>query len=377
MTTAFTLGGKEYELSRAVVEERLEFVVPKPTDKYFVMIKGRPFPPKQVLSIALDLPLLKFTTMAANGILARLGYEVQEEKKISAHIKTESERLVEILLGSRGLDCVYEPEIQGVTAQPDFMVLRGNQKPVFLEVKEFQPTPGDFGGGFGGYDPYDPIRQKIHEALKNLAGLKSEICGVVLYNAGKPLVDLRWQFIYSAMLGRLSYSFPVNTTTGIGDTDAMTLGFTGGDGEMVRYSKDGQAIEPYKTRISAVIALARINVGERRFKIAVRRRECELGRETKLEEYLEMATDMSAIRSVQELRVVVCSNPYARLQFPQELFSGPYDEHFGPHQNHIQRTFFGDELKKLEDEEDDVGVTNHAPWKKLARGRTEGGPQVE
>jgi hypothetical protein len=169
-------------------------------------------------------------------------------------------------------------------------------------------------------------------------------------------VDLRWQFVYSAMLGRLSYSFPVNVKTGVGNAAAANVGFTGGDGEMVRYAKDGEPIEPYKTRIGAVIVLERLALGERYFKIAVRRREREMGREATLEEYLTLAFDLPVPRFAEELRFVVCSNPYAPIEFPQELFSGPYDERFGKSEAHIKRTFVGDQLNRLEQEEAEIGL---------------------
>src|SRR6266478_106530 len=204
---SFVLAGKAYRTSRGEIEERLMYEHPKETDKYFVLVNNRPFPPKQIISAALGIPLSTFTTMAANVILTRLGFEVQEDNDLAAEPKTESERLFELLLGSRGMpNFVHHPEIQGHSKKPDYLIVvdSGDEqktKPLFFEVKEFQATPDDFKLGGGSFDPYEPIRMKIQDGLKNLSGLKNETCALVLYNAGKPLVDLRWQFIYAAMLG--------------------------------------------------------------------------------------------------------------------------------------------------------------------------------
>jgi hypothetical protein len=349
----FRLAGKKYKVTSEEVEEKVSFAVPKATDKYYVLVKGRPFPPKQVLSLTLDLPPVKFTTMAANAILSRLGFELHTIDEDIAKPKTESERLFEILLGTRGLiDFKYEPPIPGVSARPDYMLTLGNDQ-VLFEIKEFQPAPEDFRLGAGYYDPYGSIRSKIQDGAKKFKDLKSEKCAIVLYNAGKPLVDLRWQFVYASMLGDLTWSAPFDSRQGMLVESPATEFKYGGHGSMHRH-KDGVAVEPQKTRINAVIVLERLGVGNRRFKLAVKRREAELRRELTLEEYLGMSNNLRATGAdsfLTELRTVVCVNPYSPPGFPEEIFSGPYDERYGPLKGHIQRTFVGEQMKRLEDEE--------------------------
>ncbi len=48
------------------------------------------------------------------------------------------------------------------------------------------------------------------------------------------------------------------------------------------------------------------------------------------------------------LRVVVHENPYARMPLHRELFIGPYDERYGPQDEHISWVFAGDGITKLE-----------------------------
>jgi hypothetical protein len=318
-----------------------------------VLVKGRPFPPKQVLSLTLDLPPVKFTTMAANAVLSRLGFELHTIDEDIAKPRTESERLFEILLGARGLiNFRYEPSIPSVPERPDYILTLGNDQ-VLFEVKEFQPAPEDFRPGAGSYDPYGPIRSKIQDGAKKFKDLKSEKCAIVLYNAGKPLVDLRWQFVYASMLGDLTWSMPFDARQGLLVDNPPTEFKYGGRGSMHRH-KNGVAIEPQKTRINAVIVLERLGVGNRRFKLAVKRREAELRRELSLEEYLGMSVNLRATGAdsfLTELRTVVCVNPYSPPGFPEEIFSGPYDERYGPLDGHIQRTFVGEQMQKLEAEE--------------------------
>jgi hypothetical protein len=352
----FRLAGKKYRISREEVEDKLSLVVPKATDKYFVLVKGRPYPPKQVLSVALGLASVKFTTMAANAILSRVGFELHTADEVIAKPKTESERLFEMLLGARGLvNFEFEPSIPGVNARPDYALMLPGDR-VLFEVKEFQPAPEDFRLGFGQYDPYEPIRKKFQDASKKFKDLKSEKCVIVLYNAGKPLVDLRWQFIYAAMLGDLTWSIPFDPGRGLLVDSSATEFKHGGRGSMHRH-KNGVATEPQKTRIYAIVVLDRLNIGKRRFKVAVQRREAQLGRDLTLEEYLGMSNNLRATGAdffLSELRAVVCLNPYSPHGFPEEIFSGPYDERYGPSDGHIQRTFVGEQIQALEAEEGEV-----------------------
>ena len=109
---SFQLGGKNYVLSKDDVCARVAFAIPKPTDKYFILINNRPYPPKQVLELALSLPSANFTTAAANAILRRLGFEVQAAGEVEAAARTESERLFEAYLEARGyLEFEFEPAL--------------------------------------------------------------------------------------------------------------------------------------------------------------------------------------------------------------------------------------------------------------------------
>jgi hypothetical protein len=113
-------------------------------------------------------------------------------------------------------------------------------------------------------------------------------------------------------------------------------------------------LEPQNRTISSIIVLEQFPVGKRRFDIQVRTMEGKLGRELKLDEFLEMiertrGTDQDI--SLSQLRVVVCENPYCYTPLPRAIFCGPYDERYGLDQRSgaaIARVFAGEQILALE-----------------------------
>jgi hypothetical protein len=357
----FQLDGRRYRLSQADVRSKLAFVPPKPTDKYFIKIDERPYPPKQILEMALGIPSASFTTSAANGILRRLGFHVQTGNANEVQAKTESERLFEIYLQASGyLEFEFEPRISDVAARPDFLV-NTTDGIVLFEVKQFQPTPADFQLGGGFYDPYGPIRDKIQEGRKKFREFKQFPCALVLYNTGKPLVDLRWEFIYGAMLGNLGYSIPFDKVAGrLADKPVLRPVFTQG-GEMHR-EKNGEAVEPQNTTISAVVVLELLPVGKKRFEVEAAKKATQLGRELNYEEYFQFVDSSRGTEcdvSLRQLRSVTCLNPYRRMPFPEGFFRGPYDESYGNVAGELRRIHAGQQLIEIEKAQKDVGLRPH------------------
>lgn len=356
----FQLDGRRYRLSRDEVINKVTFAAPKPTDKYFITINDRPYPPKQVLMLALGLPSANFTTSAAIAILGRLGFEINSGS--APQLRTESERLFETYLTMSGfLEYQFEPQIPDSSARPDFLVqalLDGTKREILFEVKEFQATADDFRLGGGSYDPYGPIREKIEEGRKKFRESKQYPCALVLYNAGKPLVDLRWEFIYGSMLGNLGYSFPFDSNAGkLVEKPVLTPTFAQG-GKMHR-EKDGVPIEPQNTTISAIVVLELLPVGKRRFEIELKRHEQSLARSLRYEEFFEFERSARGTErdiSLRQLRTVTCLNPYSRIPFPGRLFVGPYDECYGVIDGALQRIYAGSQLKLLEDSQRVAGL---------------------
>jgi hypothetical protein len=70
----FTIAGEEFELEQDTVEASLRRLLPDPVRKHYVVVEGRRFPPKQVISCVTGLDRADFTTHQARRILRRLGF---------------------------------------------------------------------------------------------------------------------------------------------------------------------------------------------------------------------------------------------------------------------------------------------------------------
>lgn len=70
----FTIAGEEFELDQGNVEACLRPLLPDPVQEHYVVVRGRRFPPKQVISCVTGLDRADFTTHQARRILRRLGF---------------------------------------------------------------------------------------------------------------------------------------------------------------------------------------------------------------------------------------------------------------------------------------------------------------
>jgi hypothetical protein len=70
----FTISGQPFELERVEIEDCVRGLLPDPVREHYVVVAGRRFPPKQVLSCATGLDRADFTTHQARRILMRLGF---------------------------------------------------------------------------------------------------------------------------------------------------------------------------------------------------------------------------------------------------------------------------------------------------------------
>jgi hypothetical protein len=264
-------------------------------------------------------------------------------------MRTESELLLESILNDRGhTQFEFERAFEGTPRRPDYTLTHDGGL-VLFEVKEFEAAPEDFRTGFGSFDPYGPIREKLDAAREKFKGLKKYPCCVVLYNSQKPLVDLRWEFVYGAMLGNLTFSLPLHMD-GTDPTPEMEVTTQFGEKGKMHRERNGVPFEPQNTTISAVIVVQHLDVGARRFRGYIRELQASRGEAVSLEEHLHLMEAESGTPrdvSLRHLRVVVHENPYARIPMPRDLFVGPFDERYGPVDRGIGRIFAGVELLKL------------------------------
>lgn len=372
----FRLRGKTYRLSKADVERAVAKVEPRSTEKYSVIVGGRAYPPKQLIEISLHLAPMAFTTMDAQRILTRLGFEVLSSER-AAPLETDGKKIEKSFLSdwsnylsalemtgperdhSRALrlknwikdtwfetrardffqsylfasgfgKSVLQREPQEGGAIPDF-VLSVHEKRIALEVKELVTVDFDIASDVELYDPCRPIRDRITVAEQELSSLHDASRCLVLYSRCTPWPIFDWRLIYGAI--RDSGDAFQHAANSDKSTDPAE-----------------QTSRP--SALDAVIVLDQLRTGYLRFRALVGAQESRLGRPLSDTEYIsELHKARGTERDIvlSRLRVIVHENPDGANPLPKEVFRGPYDEWYGAATDgQIGRTFVGEEIRSLE-----------------------------
>lgn len=74
--TVAQVAGQQFDLTAPAVERAVARVDPEPIREHYVVVKGRRYPPKQVLAYVTGLDRADFTTHQARSVLRRLGFGV-------------------------------------------------------------------------------------------------------------------------------------------------------------------------------------------------------------------------------------------------------------------------------------------------------------
>jgi len=163
-------------------------------------------------------------------------------------------------------------------------------KPHFFELKDFQSPELGALRGFSAFSPYKPVRERIGRCRKKFKEYKEFCCAPVFYNDGALALLEECDVMLGSMYGDSGVRIPINVETGTADPSRIERAFLGG-GEMV-----GPGGEPENTTISALITLSTIRPDGANGVVP---------------------------------RVIVWHNAWARIPFPDDLFCGPFDSHFG------------------------------------------------
>lgn len=75
---AVIVGGRDFEFSRSEIELRMRGVEPESIQKHAVEVNGLDYPPKQVLAVMTGWSRTSYTTMEAQRVLRRLGFQCRE-----------------------------------------------------------------------------------------------------------------------------------------------------------------------------------------------------------------------------------------------------------------------------------------------------------
>jgi hypothetical protein len=366
-----------YRLSKADVERAAAKVEPRSTEKYSVVIGGRAFPPKQLVEISLNLPPMEFTTMDAQRILTRLGFEVlsldrqpaaetalqrlvttapapsgshsqdlwklavsepQEDRALrlknwlrDTWLESRAIELFESYLFLSGLGkSALQKEPQEGGAVPDF-ILTVRDKRIALEIKELVSVDFDVASEVELYDPCRPIRERIMAAEYQLGAMRGASRCLVLYSRCTPWPIFDWRLIYGAMR----------------DSDDTLRA-------KVEVNADQERTHSGPSPLDAVIVLDQLRTGYLRFRAHVGAEESRIGKPLSDTEYvseLHKARGTERDIMLSRLRVIVHQNPKAQSPLPKDAFRGPYDEWYGVLKDgQIGRTFVGEDLQRLDKE---------------------------
>ena len=256
-------------------------------------------------------------------------------------VRTESELLFEEYLSTHAYNnWTHEAPVEGRRKNPDYRLEHHGSR-FILEVKEFDTSmPGE---GYGAYDPYGPIREKINQAARQFKEYKEFPCSIVLASPKPTFVHLAYPWaIIGAMLGNLGVQFQMGVVPD--ENHPMEQVFLGG-GKMVNHKRQ----EPQNTTISAVIVLSRYPLRQKRIRVAIEERQKELGRKTTPDEDLDFYEAIPDSPELHPVRLVVYENPYSRIPLSRDLFRGPFDERWGSDGEFLRRILVGNEIHKIEE----------------------------
>jgi hypothetical protein len=231
--------------------------------------------------------------------------------------RTKGEIVFEDYLNFQGIPFDFEKEHPGKSKRPDYAI-EWEGKTIVFDVKDFDPPDAPL-SGFGAFDPYPPIREKIDQGRDKFKQFKEYCCGLVLFDAGRPLLLLDSpDVMLGSMYGDSGFSFPVNTTTGIGEASQTKQKFLG-RGKMIRPNWS----QAQNTTLSAIIVVSMIKP----FLIEMTDLMVE---NPGIDIEAEMRQRIPNFNPDIDIpRVVVWYNGVARIPFPSTLFRGDYDTHYG------------------------------------------------
>lgn len=261
--------------------------------------------------------------------------------------KNESERVFEQYLDQNGFQdkWTYEPSIPGKRKRPDYL-LNWKGEEHFLEVKELRKKPNE--PTWPAYfDPYSSLRTEINEVRKQFKEYKEYSCSLVVFNVDDGQARLKPIFVFGAMLGNLGLKMDYDPNKGEAVGGSERNAFLD-SGRMI----DSKRALPQNTTISAVVVLDKFldNIDVEK---AMQGEMTRQGRKFTGPELVKVRMELYESHHVRSVpRVVVVENPYARVVFPGDLFSGPFDERWRWREDlndKVERVFAGNKLKELEE----------------------------
>lgn len=131
------VGGRDFDLTKQEVESRMRSEEPEAIRKHMVEVNGQMFPPKQVLGHATGWARTSFTTMEAQRVLTRIGFDCAEAP--SGPIRHA---------GQFVLDAVRDSSQQAMSARGEERFQRGFAAAASIALRQIQ-------------EKLDPLREKM------------------------------------------------------------------------------------------------------------------------------------------------------------------------------------------------------------------------
>jgi hypothetical protein len=264
--------------------------------------------------------------------------------------KTVSERHFAAYLENMEYVAEYEPDISEQTTKPDF-VFEHDGLEVMCDVVERRPSekqraaeqleaasvaPGDaMKPRARFYDPVKEVRHLIKEKRKKFKGYNGRLCALIMFNNGNRDIRLRPVFMFGAMMGNPGVQGCLSIATGVVDPSSIRSTYLPRGGSMVESYRDKKFHKSLQN-VSAIIAMESFQLPNPQYETELAKRIQV--RETQLNRYLsaeEKAFDVIDLieggispNVGQAWGLTVCLNPTARIRFPDNVFDGPFDEHW-------------------------------------------------
>jgi hypothetical protein len=263
--------------------------------------------------------------------------------------KNESEKLFEQYLDSNGFSGKwnYEPQIQGKSKKPDYLLGYNGQKCLF-EVKELREKLNEPKAYPAFIDPYTSVRKEIGEANKKFKEYKNDdyICSLVVFNIDDRQARLDPLHVLCAMVGNLGIEMNFDPTIGKADMETAKNVF-GSGGKMIDYKNK----QPQNTTISAIVVFEEFR-DDSDIQMTIKEKIKKQNKLLTPEERFAIAHEViieEHHNSQSVLKVRVIENPHAKIAFPVNLFNGPFDEHWCLANGIVSRIFVGSKLSELEE----------------------------
>ncbi len=266
-------------------------------------------------------------------------------------MRTTGEKTFEAYLDSREIKYKFEELQAGKKRPPDYTIFHDRE--YLLEVKDFDPTDVPEAGA---YDGYARVRSKIDSARKKFKEYEGHPCALVLYNNDARLVDVTTpDFVLGAMYGNVGIVVPFDPETGEAKGQEYQA-FLGG-GKMIRPHWKN----PENTRISALISLRYVDVGQMRLNEYVSK--IETTETDRVKRAVEVHKQLSKAKldfdpEEKHLGVIVWENAFAANRLPRDLFNAEYDEIYGFENGTQPRVFAGNGILEYEKIEEAAKIPN-------------------